>query len=170
MPEQIHEAPALRILCAAGEDALRIDYVFRFGRVTRDAAAQLGLDEHRIIKTLVFDNGSKGENLQALLVLMPGDCRVSLRKLEKLAQFPHLQPSTRETAEEKTGYAPGGISPFGTKYALPVFIQESLLDLDPLYINAGKRGIIARIHPSALRLLNAVYGDMTSPHPQARQL
>ena len=153
------EAPALRILKAAGENVRRLDYAFVPRGGTRDAALQLGLSEHEIVKSLVFDDGQGGH---AVMSLMHGDRRVSLHKLQRLSGEPHLQPSSPEDAERLTGYRPGGICPFGLRSPLPVFVQASLLDCATLYINAGERGVIAAIRPEALRLVGAIAGDLLS--------
>ena len=136
------EAPAIRILEEAGEDVGRLEYRFVERGGTKDAARQLGLCEHDIVKSLVFDDGKGG---QAVMALMHGDERVSLHKLQRL-----------------TGYKPGGICPFGLPSPLPVFAQISLFNLGMLYINAGERGVIAVIRPEALRLSGAVAGDILS--------
>ena len=87
------EAPALRFLKAAGENVRRLDYAFVPRGGTRDAALQLGLSEHEIVKSLVFDDGQGGH---AVMALMHGDRRVSLHKLQRLSGEPHLQPSSPE--------------------------------------------------------------------------
>jgi Cys-tRNA(Pro) deacylase len=57
-------------------------------------------------------------------------------------------------AQRHTGYLVGGTSPFGTKKALPVFLEKSILDLPLIYINGGKRGYLVGVHPhDILRLL-----------------
>ena len=148
-----------RILEEAGEDVGRLEYRFVERGGTKDAARQLGLCEHDIVKSLVFDDGKGG---QAVMALMHGDERVSLHKLQRLSGVPHLQPSSPENAERLTGYKPGGICPFGLPSPLPVFAQISLFNLGMLYINAGERGVIAVIRPEALRLSGAVAGDILS--------
>ena len=135
------EAPAIRILEEAGEDVGRLEYRFVERGGTKDAARQLGLCEHDIVKSLVFDDGKGG---QAVMALMHGDERVSLHKLQRLSG------------------KPGGICPFGLPSPLPVFAQISLFNLGMLYINAGERGVIAVIRPEALRLSGAVAGDILS--------
>lgn len=153
------EAPALRILKEAGESVKRLEYVFVERGGTKDAARQLGLGEHGIVKSLVFDDGQGGH---AVMALMHGNERVSLHKLQRLAGVPHLQPSSPDTAERLTGYKPGGICPFGLLSPLPVFAQFSLFDCEMLYINAGARGVIAVIRPTALLLAGAISGDILS--------
>lgn len=105
------EAPAIRILEEAGEDVGRLEYRFVERGGTKDAARQLGLCEHDIVKSLVFDDGKGG---QAVMALMHGDERVSLHKLQRLSGVPHLQPSSPENAERLTGYKPGGICRSGS--------------------------------------------------------
>lgn len=153
------EAPAFRILREAGEAAQRLDYSFVEHGGTQDAARQLGLCEHCIVKSLVFDDGKGG---RAVMALMHGDERVSPHKLQRLSGIPHLQPCAPDEAEKHTGYKPGGICPFGIRSPLPVFVQESLLACETLYINAGERGVIAAVRPQALRLVHAVAGDFLS--------
>ena len=75
------EAPAIRILQEAGEDVGRLEYAFTERGGTKDAARQLGLCEHDIVKSLVFDDGQGGH---AVMALMHGDERVSLHKLQRL--------------------------------------------------------------------------------------
>jgi prolyl-tRNA editing enzyme YbaK/EbsC (Cys-tRNA(Pro) deacylase) len=51
----------------------------------------------------------------------------------------------------------GGISPFGTRKALKVYVEASILDLPTIYINAGKRGLLAEMSPDVLkRVLNPI--------------
>lgn len=153
------EAPAIRILEEAGEDVGRLEYRFVERGGTKDAARQLGLCEHDIVKSLVFDDGKGG---QAVMALMHGDERVSLHKLQRLsgrAASPAEFAGKRRTADR---IQTRGICPFGLPSPLPVFAQISLFNLGMLYINAGERGVIAVIRPEALRLSGAVAGDILS--------
>ena len=158
------EAPALRFLREAGERARELRYAYREKGGTPDAAAQLGLPEHRIVKSLVFDDGKGG----AVMALIHGDGRVSPRKLGRMAGAARLQPSSPERAEAATGYRPGGICPFGLPAGLPVFAQETLFAEPELYINAGERGVIAAIRPDALLAVCAGRGDLQSDRPRPR--
>lgn len=156
------EAPAFAVLRKLGVPGARLDYAFTHGGGTADAARKLGIDEHLIVKSLVFDDGAGGH---AVMALMHGDRRVSVRRLERLAGAAHLAPSAPDMAERLTGYRPGGICPFGLRRALPVFAQESLFSCPALYINAGARGVIAVIAPEALRRLGVMPGDFLSGRP-----
>lgn len=156
------EAPAIRILHEAGIPAARMDYEYVERGGTRDAATKLGVDEHAVVKSLVFDNGGSGEQRQAVMALTHGDARISMHKLQRLSGIHHLMPASPDTALELTGYRPGGICPFGLKTPLRIFVQETLRDMPVLYINAGERGVVAAISPDALSLVSAVYGDLSS--------
>ncbi len=162
MKEDQRPVPALQILEAAGIPARRLDYVYVERGGTRDAACKLGLDEHAVVKSLVFDNGESGELLRAVMVLMHGDMRVSLHRLERLSGIRHLAPSSPQVAWDLTGYRPGGICPFGLKTKLPVFMQETLLQMPELFVNAGMRGVIAAVSPQAFRLVSPIVGNLAS--------
>lgn len=153
---------ALNMLKAAGIPARRMDYDYVEHGGTHDAALQLGVDEHAVVKSLVFDNGKQGEERQAVMVLMHGDERVSLRRLERLSGIRRLSPSSPDTARELTGYLPGGICPFGLKTPLPLFMQETLDELPELFVNAGRRGVVVAVSPDALAVLSPVRGDLVS--------
>lgn len=162
MKEEEIGVPALEVLKAAGIAARRLDYAYVERGGTRDAALKLGLDEHAVVKSLVFDNGGSGESFRAVMVLMHGDMRVSLHRLERLSGIRHLAPSSPELARELTGYRPGGICPFGLKTALPVFMQETLMQLPELFVNAGRRGVIAAVSPQAFRVVSPIIGNLVS--------
>ena len=163
MTDMFDEAPALRILRAAGMEAAGLKYAYKERGGTRDAAEKLGVDEHLVVKSLVFDNGLEGEERLAVMALIHGDERVSMHKLERLSGIRRLLPSSPDTAFALTGYRTGGICPFGLKTPLPVFLQETLLDLPLLYINAGVRGVVAAMRPSALSLVSPIPGDLSGP-------
>lgn len=120
------------------------DYVEKGG--TRESAKQLGVDEHAIIKTLVFETNEK----KPLIVLMHGDREVSTKTLARLLGVKSVEPATPEKASKLTGYLVGGTSPFGTRTAMPVYAEKSILALEKIYINGGKRGFLVEIDPGVL--------------------
>lgn len=143
-------------------DYQRLDYAYHPGGGIPDAAAQLGLDPHRIIKSLVFDAGDG----QAVMALMHGDRRVSVRKLERISGMRRLMPASPDRALAATGYQPGGICPFGLPEGLPVFIQKSLLEARSIYINGGQRGVVLKIETRILSEAGALPCDiMAVPQP-----
>ncbi|MCC6327797.1 MAG: Cys-tRNA(Pro) deacylase [Acidobacteria bacterium] len=126
------------------------DYVEKGG--TRESAKQLGVDEHAVIKTLVFETNEK----KPLIVLMHGDREVSTKTLARLLGVKSVEPATPEKASKLTGYLVGGTSPFGTRSSMPVYVEKTIFDLEKIYINGGKRGFLIGIDPGVLkRILNA---------------
>jgi prolyl-tRNA editing enzyme YbaK/EbsC (Cys-tRNA(Pro) deacylase) len=47
------------------------------------------------------------------------------------------------------------VSPFGTRTRLPVYVEASVLALERIYINGGRRGLLVAIDPVALTALAA---------------
>jgi Cys-tRNA(Pro) deacylase len=120
---------------------------------TRVSARELGVDEHAVIKTLVMEDDA-GE---PLLVLMHGDREVSTKNLARQAGRRSIVPCEPAVAHQHTGYVVGGTSPFGTRKALAVYMERSILDLERAYINGGRRGFLIGVAPREIqRVLNAV--------------
>ncbi len=126
-------------------------YGYRKDAVTRAAAMDVGVDEHIVVKTLVMETG-EGESL---IILMHGDRQVSTKALARQMGVKRVKPSSPKDAERLTGYQVGGISPFGTKRILPVYIEETILDLPSIIINGGRRGFLLELAPRDLiKVLN----------------
>jgi Cys-tRNA(Pro) deacylase len=120
---------------------------------TRHSAAQLGVDEHLLVKTLVFED----EDQRPLIVLMHGDCTVSAKELARQLGKKSIAPCAPEVAEKLTGYQVGGLSPFGLKRPLPIHAEATIFELPAIYINGGKRGFLVSFPPAELdRLLAPV--------------
>ena len=110
-----------------------------------------------MVKTLVMEAQGDGPRRAPLLVVMHGDLEVSTRQLARHLGVKAVSPATEAGVEKYTGYAPGGVSPFGTRAALPVYVEETVLALGRAYINGGKRGFLVAIDPAILvTLLSAV--------------
>lgn len=110
-------------------------------------AAEFDVPDHQVIKTLVFETDQK----KPLLVLMHGDREVSTKQIARIIGTKQLTPCDANTAQRNTGYQFGGTSPFGTRRQLPVYVEKTILDLQKIYINGGKRGFIIEITPHDLR-------------------
>ena len=121
------------------------DYVEKGG--TRGSARQLGVDEHAVVKTLVFETNEK----KPLMVLMHGDREVSAKNLARHLGVKSVEPVLPERAAKLTGYLVGGTSPFGTRTAMPVYVEKTIFDLEKIYINGGKRGFLVEIKPDDMR-------------------
>ncbi|HKP68878.1 MAG TPA: YbaK/EbsC family protein, partial [Pyrinomonadaceae bacterium] len=118
---------------------------------TAESARQLGVDEHSVVKTLVFETSEKG----ALIVLMHGDKEVSTKNLARNLGVKSVTPATPDKASKITGYLVGGTSPFGTRTKLPTFAEKTIFELERIFINGGKRGFLVEIHPSVLISIDA---------------
>lgn len=120
------------------------DYVEKGG--TKHSAEVLGVDEHAVVKTLIFETNEK----KPLIVLMHGDLQVSTKELARILKVKTVSPVSPEKANKLTGYLVGGTSPFGVKTKMPVYAEETIFDLDKIYINGGKRGFLVSINPQSL--------------------
>ena len=113
---------------------------------TTVSARELGVDEHLVIKTLVMED----EHQSPLIVLMHGDRQVSTKELARVIGAKQITPCNPEAAYKHTGYLVGGTSPFGTRRQMPVYMEESILELANIIINGGKRGYLVQIAPMEL--------------------
>ena len=121
------------------------DYVEKGG--TGESAKQLGVDEHAVVKTLIFETNDK----KPLIVLMHGDWQVSTKNLARHIGVKSVEPADPKRASNWTGYQFGGTSPFGTRTAMQVYVERTIFDLSKIYINGGKRGFLVEIDPGVLK-------------------
>jgi Cys-tRNA(Pro) deacylase len=143
----VSETPATAWLKAQGVAYSEhpYDYVEHGG--TAESARQLGVDEHRVVKTLVMQD----ERAQPLVVLMHGDRQVSTKNLARAIGVRSVEPCSPEAAQRHSGYLVGGTSPFGMRKSMLVWVEESVLALPHILINGGRRGFLVGIDPSVLR-------------------
>jgi Cys-tRNA(Pro) deacylase len=120
------------------------DYVDHGG--TAESARQLGVDEHAVVKTLVLQD----DKADPLLVLMHGDRQVSTKNLARDIAVKSVEPCKPEVAQRHSGYMIGGTSPFGTRKAMRVFVEASVLELPRIFINGGRRGYLVGVAPQVL--------------------
>jgi Cys-tRNA(Pro) deacylase len=124
---------------------------------TRVSSRELGVPEHAVVKTLIFED----EHKQPLCMLMHGDREVSAKNLARSLGKKFVVPCAPETADRHSGYQVGGTSPFGLKRKMPIYVERSVLDLPRIYINGGARGFLVSIEPGVLeRVLAAVPVDV----------
>ncbi|MCY4746708.1 Cys-tRNA(Pro) deacylase [Pelomonas sp. UHG3] len=142
----VSETPATQMLKRAGVAFTEhvYDYVDHGG--TAESSKQLGVDEHAVVKTLVMQD----ERAEPLIVLMHGDKTVSLKELARQIPCKKVEPCKPEVAQRHSGYQVGGTSPFGVRKAMPVFVEASILALDKICINGGRRGYLVGIAPRVL--------------------
>ena len=61
-----------------------------------------------------------------------------------------IEPCRPDVAQRHTGYMVGGTSPFGTRRALPVYVERTILQLPRILINGGRRGYLLGIEPAVV--------------------
>lgn len=133
-------------LKAKGADFSIHTYAYEEKGGTRVSSAKLGVDEHCVIKTLVMED----ESSKPLIILMHGDKEVSTKALARFLGVKSIAPCKPDIAHKHTGYLVGGTSPFGTKKPLSIYMEKSIIDLQEILINAGARGLLAKMTPSEL--------------------
>ena len=137
---------AIRVLRAAGAAYTEHPYDYEEKGGTAVSSRELCVDEHSVVKTLVMED----ERKKPLIVLMHGDREVSTKELARAIGAKSVAPCSPESAHRHSGYAVGGISPFGTRHPMPVYMEGTILDLPRIYINGGRRGFLVGIDPSEL--------------------
>ena len=147
--KHVSETPATQFLRRHGVSFTEHPYEYVDHGGTAESARQLGVDEHSVVKTLVMQD----ERAQPLIVLMHGDRQVSTKALAREIGVKSVEPCKPEVAQRHSGYLVGGTSPFGTKKAMPVFVEASVLALEKICINGGKRGYLVGLDPKLLGTL-----------------
>jgi Cys-tRNA(Pro) deacylase len=90
------------------------------------------------------------EAARPLIVLMHGDRTVSTKNLARQIGCKSVEPCKPDVANRHSGFLIGGTSPFGTRKAMPVYVEKTILDLPKIYINGGRRGYLVGIAPGEL--------------------
>ena len=149
--DHIPATPAVRVLRENRVDFVPRPYKYEERGGTEVAARELGVDEHLTVKTLVMEDDGKAP----FIVLMHGDREVSTKDLARILGVKTVQPCDAASANRHTGYMVGGTSPFGTRKSLPVYVEETILSLPVIYINAGRKGLLVEMRPADLaKVLN----------------
>lgn len=144
--EHISETPATLWLRRNGIVFSEHPYDYEEHGGTTVSAQKLGVDEHHVVKTLVMQD----EVAKPLIVLMHGDCKVSTKNLARQIGCKSVEPCKPEVANRHSGFLIGGTSPFGTRKVMPVYVEQSILALEKIYINGGRRGYLIGIAPNIL--------------------
>ena len=150
--EHVSETPATAFLTANGVEFTEHPYEYLEHGGAQHSARVLGFDPFTVVKTLVMQD----EKAKPLIVLMHGNRKVSTKNLARQIGAKSVEPCKPEVANRHSGYLVGGTSPFGTRKAMPVFIEESILALPRILINGGRRGYLVGLDPKVcVQLLQA---------------
>jgi Cys-tRNA(Pro)/Cys-tRNA(Cys) deacylase len=109
------------------------------------AAAALGVDPGRLLKTLV----TRVDGALTVAVV-PVSGSLDLKALATAAGGRKAAMADPADAERTTGYVRGGISPLGQRKALPTVVDESALGFPTVLVSAGKRGLQVELPPAEL--------------------
>ena len=124
-------------------------------RTAVDAARAVGCELGQIVKSLVFVAGGR-----PVVALVSGANRLDERRLAGVAGEP-VKKADAETARAATGFAIGGVPPFGHATEIPVFMDRDLLGYAEVWAAAGRPDSVFEISPERLReLSNATVTDL----------
>jgi len=162
------ETPATRVLRAAQVPFSPHVFTYVEKGGTRHSAATLGVDEHAVLKTLLFED----EAARPVCVVLHGDRMVSEGRLAAALGAASVRPCDVAVAERHSGYLVGGTSPIGLATPMPVLLEASALGLPRVWINGGGRGFLVALAPLDLqRVLSAravsVATDRRAARPRA---
>jgi|SRR5688572_31180183 len=150
---------AIRVLREHGVTWTDHAYEYEERGGTEASARELGVPEHQIVKTLIMEDDRK----QPMIVLMHGDREVSTKNLARHLGVKTVSPCAPAVADRHSGYQVGGTSPFGTRRAMPVYMQASIAELPRVYINGGRRGYLVGLASADLvRVLAPVLIDIAT--------
>jgi len=152
MAKHVSETPATQWLKASKVAFTEHPYDYLEHGGAQHSAEVLGFDPFMVVKTLIMQD----QDAKPLVVLMHGNRKVSTKNLARQIGAKSVEPCTPETANRNSGYLVGGTSPFGTRKTMPVFIEETILELPRILINGGRRGYLVGLDPQVcVQLLGA---------------
>ncbi|MFO0677109.1 MAG: aminoacyl-tRNA deacylase [Polyangiaceae bacterium] len=127
---------------------------------TAASARELGVDEHAVVKTLIFETDAKSP----VVVLMHGDREVSAKELARVLGVKSTAPCKPDVADRHSGYHVGGTSPFGTRKTMPIVLERTITELPRLYVNGGAKGFLVSMAPAELvRVLAPRLAEVATP-------
>ena len=150
--DKVSETPATALLRQQGVSFTEHPYEYLEHGGAQHSAQVLGMDPFSVVKTLIMQD----QDAKPLVVLMHGNRKVSTKNLARQIGLKSVEPCAPEVANRHSGYLVGGTSPFATRRAMPVYIEETILTLPRICINGGRRGYLVGIDPQVcVQLLHA---------------
>ena len=121
-------------------------------------AGRLGVEPGRVFKTLV----ARADRAGVVMACIPAPAELSPKALAAASGSRHAALVPLAEVRPLTGYVRGGCSPFGAKKAYPVFMDESALLWERIFVSAGLRGVQLELAPQdAARACGAVFAALT---------
>jgi Cys-tRNA(Pro)/Cys-tRNA(Cys) deacylase len=134
------------------------DYDPEAGSIGLAAAAALGEDPARVLKTLMALVDGR-----PACVILPSDREVSMKRLAAAFGGKAAQMMKPAEAERIAGYRVGGISPFGQARPVRTVIEAGAMGHDLVFINGGQRGLQVRLSPrDAAAFLGAIVAPVAA--------
>ena len=150
--DHVSETPATQLLKAHQVAYTEHPYEYMEHGGAQHSAQVLDMDPFTVVKTLVMQD----QDAKPLLVLMHGNRTVSTKNLARQIGAKSVEPCKPDVANRHSGYLVGGTSPFGTRKAMPVYIESTILSLPRIAINGGRRGFLVGLDPQVcVQLLGA---------------
>ena len=136
--------PATRALSHAkvAFRVLEYDYVAGQDRIGLHAAAAIGVDPARVLKTLMVEVDGK-----PACAVIPSDRTLSMKRVAGAFGGKAAQMMPPDKAERLTGFRTGGISPFGQKRQVPTAFEAAALAVPEIVVNGGQRGVMVALAP-----------------------
>jgi Cys-tRNA(Pro) deacylase len=114
-------------------------------RTAQDAAAAIGCELGQIVKSLVF----RAKSGVPVLVLASGSNRVDEKRIRELIGE-KLGKADADFVRQHTGYAIGGVPPFGHQSPFPVYVDEDFLRYKSIWAAAGTPNAVFQLNPDEL--------------------
>jgi Cys-tRNA(Pro)/Cys-tRNA(Cys) deacylase len=122
-------------------------------------AAKVGLPAAQVFKTLV----ARGSRNGVCFAVVPGDCRLDLKALARLAGDHKAETVPLKEVQPLTGYVRGGVTVLGAKKAYPVYVDETIEVFEVVSVSAGARGLQVLLAPADyLRATGARLGPIAT--------
>ncbi len=157
---KITKTNAARLLDKAKINYTLVPYEVDENNLAADhIAKELGEDINQVFKTLTL----RGDKSGVFVCVVPGNREVDLKKAAKVSGNKNCDMLPLKELLPTTGYIRGGCSPIGLKKPYPVFIDQTALQYDNIYISAGQRGLQLHMAPTDIqKAVNATIADVST--------
>ncbi|WP_404285573.1 Cys-tRNA(Pro) deacylase [Glutamicibacter arilaitensis] len=121
-----------------------------------EAAEQLGVSGDRVYKTLMVSTGANSSQ-ELAVAIVPVDATLDLKSVGAALGRKKAQMADKATAQRRSGYVLGGISPFGQRQSSPTVLDAGALNFETIFISGGRRGFSLQLRPQdAVKTLDAL--------------